>query len=607
MILTNDQALEICKRRPHSSVVALCVSKQDEVVRHINGKNYKAVIKQVKGHETLEQRKLRTELSKPSTIPITKIIIDELNRWTNAQGTSKVYNFGNRRELEADFKNKVLSVVWKGRSMDYFVNNDLKEAIDTEFNGFMMVTKGYRTTDDNGTVYERRGEYTVKVNQKDSFTPYIIFISIEDVHDFSKNGSNLDYIVYKYGERIEVTAGKEKIIEQYRFVDDKQDRIYEKDGAKWSLVTTGVFAPKNNELGYVPAIQISNTNFDMKLDGVMRSQLSFLVPQLDRYLVDDSEHVHSKILHAFPRLWFTGMKCPTCDGDKQVVNDSAKWWYTDDKEEGEFITCPTCVGEGSTIPKDATQVAKVPQVVPEGMKPFSSQVGGYVTPPIEILDFQDRTLKELRDSIIYAGTSNKNIVAMKFKTATENNMNIKTLEDKIDDRLSDIEIVETFLTDAIAKLHKDFSKYYEGCVIKYSRRLFYKMEGEILDDMEKAKRAGMPNSYIKAMQIELYRAKYIHAPLEMKRAIFLTNVENLVGFTYKEIETNRYISDYDKQYKFYFNDIVEEIEKEYNTTIVDWKGGDEEKVRKEIEKRLRTKIEKDGKVKKNELGERTEA
>jgi len=117
----------------------------------------------------------------------------------------------------------------------------------------------------------------------------------------------------------------------------------------------------------------------------------------------------------------------------------------------------------------------------------------------------------------------------------------------------------------------------------------------------------MPNSYIKTMQIELYRAKYIHSPIEMKRSIFLTNIENLVGFTSKEVEASRYISDYEKQYKFYFNDIVEEIEKENNTTILEYKGGDEDKVRKEIEKRLRTKIEKDGKVKKDELGQREEA
>ena len=166
MILTDKQALEICERQPNQSLVALCVSKQDEIVRHINGKNYQAVLKQVKGHETPEQQKLRKELSKPSTIPITKIIIDELNRWTNAQGTTKSYNFGEKRELESSFRKNVLSVVWKGRSINYFVNNDLKEAIDTEFNGFMMVTKGYRETID-GETFEKRGEFTVKVSPQD--------------------------------------------------------------------------------------------------------------------------------------------------------------------------------------------------------------------------------------------------------------------------------------------------------------------------------------------------------------------------------------------------------------------------------------------------------
>jgi hypothetical protein len=572
--------------------VASCISKQNDIVKHINGKGYEAVIKQVKGHETDVQRDLRRQLSKPSTIPITKIIIDELNRWTNAQGTTKRYDFGGKRDIEVKFKDEVLGHVWKGKSMDYFVNNDLKEAIDTEFNGFMVITKGYRVQNDDGEVYEERGEYVIKVNDKASFSPYIIFISIDDVLDFSKSGSNVDYIVYKYGERVEVENSKERTIEQYRFLDDKQDRIYEKDGANWYLVEQGDFMPKANMLGYVPAIQISNTKFDMKDDCVMRSQLSFLVPQLDRYLEKDSEHIHSEVLHAFPRLWMTGFKCPTCQGEKKVINDDSKSYYDSKKEKGEYMTCPTCVGEGSIVPKDSTQVAKVPQVIPEGFKPFSGGVGGYITPPVEIIEYQDRTLKELRDSIIYAGTSNKNIVAMKFKTATENNMNIKTLEDKIDDRLSNIEEVETFLTDAIAKMHRDYKRYYKGCVIKYSRRLYYKPESDILLDIESSKRAGMPNSYIRSLQIELYRAKYIHSPIELSRAILLTNLENLVGFTFSEIENNRYISDYEKQYKFYFNDIVEEIEKDNDTSIIDYKGGDEKSIKKEIERRLKLKTKK---------------
>jgi hypothetical protein len=69
----------------------------------------------------------------------------------------------------------------------------------------------------------------------------------------------------------------------------------------------------------------------------------------------------------------------------------------------------------------------------------------------------------------------------------------------------------------------------------------------------------MPLSYIKQMQVELYRSKYVHAPLELELAIKLTNVENFVGYTYGEVKDNEYISEEQKRYKFYFNDIVEDI------------------------------------------------
>ena len=78
------------------------------------------------------------------------------------------------------------------------------------------------------------------------------------------------------------------------------------------------------------------------------------------------------------------------------------------------------------------------------------------------------------------------------------------------------------------------------------------METEILTDIETAKRSWMSFSYIKQMQVELYRSKYVHAPIDLEMAIKLTNVENFVGFTYGEVKDNEIISEDQKKYKFYF-------------------------------------------------------
>lgn len=558
MRVSDNKALEICKKQPNKVTVVSCVSAQNEVKLHVDGTNYQSRIKQVDGRETTQQIKLRKAMSKPATIPITKVIIDELNRWTNAQGTEKAYHFDEEGK-EKEFRETVINQVWHSKSMSDFVNTDLKESLDTEFNGFYVVTKGSRMII-GGNTYEYRDGVEVGVDEKDPYTPYIIFVSIDDTLDFLKNGDKIEYLVYKYGDRVVVDEnGKSRIVTQYRFLDDEWSRIIEKDGSKWEVINKGMFKPVANTIGYVPAIQISNSKMSVGVDGVMKSQLSFLVPMLDRYLEKDSELIQAEILHAFPKHWMTGIKCPECGGDKFVVNDPKKSYYTGDLEIGQHMTCPICSGEGSIVIKDSTQVAKVPQVLPEGYRPFSTEVGGYIIPPIESLEYLSKDKKQLADDIVYAGTSNKNIVSNKFKTATENNQNLKTLEDKIDDRLRNIETLEIFLTTAIAKMHNKFKKYYKGCTIKYSRRLFYKTETEILTDIETAKRSGMPLSYIKQMQIELYRSKYVHAPIELETAIKLTNVENFVGFTYSEIETNPYLSNEDKLYKFYFNDIIDSI------------------------------------------------
>lgn len=557
MRISDTKAVEICKDRPNRSVVSSCIATQNDIKKHIDGTGYQNLIKQVDGRETENQAKIRKQMSKPATIPLTKVIIDELNRWTNAQGTEKTYHFEDKGK-EKEFRENVLNYVWHSKSMSDFVNTDLKESIDTEFNGFYVVTKGNRVIVGERS-YEYRDGIEVGVDETEPYLPYIIFVSIEDTRDFLKNGDRIEYLCYKYGNRVEQENGKERIIEQYRFIDDDWSRIIENDGDNWYISEADEYKPLPNEVGFVPAVQISNMKKNVSVDGVMKSQLTFLVPMLDRYLEKDSELIQSETLHAFPKHWMTGIKCPECGGDKFVVNDREKNYYTSALEIGDHMTCPVCVGEGSIVIKDSTQVAKVPQVLPEGFRAYSSEIGGYIVPPIDSLEYLNKTKRELGDDIIYAGTSNKNIVSNKFKTATENNQNLKTLEDKIDDRLRNIEKVEIFLTDAIAKMHKDFKKTYKGCTIKYSRRLFYKSESEILTNIETAKRSGMSFSYIKQMQTELYRSKYIHAPLELDLAIKLTNVENFVGFTYDEIRDNEIISDDQKRYKFYFNDAVEDI------------------------------------------------
>ena len=566
MRISDSKALEICKEQPNKVTVTSCVSAQNDVKRHVDGTGYEAIIKQVDGRETLQQAKIRKSMSKPATIPVTKVIIDELNRWTNAQGTEKAYHFS-KEGKEKEFRDTVISHVWHNKSMSDFVNTDLKESLDTEFNGFYVVTKGSRLII-GGNTYECRDGIEVGVDKSSPFIPYIIFVSIDDTLDFLKNGDKIEYLVYKYGDRVEIDGnGKERTIEQYRFLDDEWSRIIEKDGSDWSIVKSGDTKPVANTIGYVPAIQISNSKMNVCVDGVMKSQLSFLVPMLDRYLEKDSELIQSEILHAFPKHWMTGIKCPECNGDEFVVNDPKKSYYTGDLEIGAHMTCPVCSGEGSIVLKDSTQVAKVPQVLPEGYRAYSTEVGGYILPPIESLEYLSKDKRQLGDDIIYAGTSNKNIVSNKFKTATENNQNLKTLEDKIDDRLRNIEMLEIFLTSTIAMMHTKFRKSYKGCTIKYSRRLFYKTETEILTDIETAKRSGMPFSYIKQMQIELYRSKYVHAPIELEMAIKLTNVEIFVGFTYSEIRDNEDIRQADKIYKFYFNDIIDSIVAEHGSIL----------------------------------------
>ena len=86
-------------------------------------------------------------------------------------------------------------------------------------------------------------------------------------------------------------------------------------------------------------------------------------------------------------------------------------------------------------------------------------------------------------------------------------------------------------------------------------------EGEIINEVTEAKKAGMPISHILALQKELIYTKYKNNPVELNRQITLCDLEPLNGYTVDEvIKLVLYTTPITIRFKINFNDLIKRFE-----------------------------------------------
>jgi len=541
MILTNVE--QVLGSPLHANDIKVGISIQDDHKVHVTGEGYKDILSSIIGPERAINYGTR-ELKEPSTKFLTKKVRDELSRWKNNQGTRKTYDFGDSKELVADFR-KLLNTVWKNGTIDefaYFLN----DALYTDFGGFAVVERGRI----EGGVEIRDG-----IPSKPSGNPYIIFKSLSDVYDFRLTGQKVEYLILKFGERVKKNEkGEDITVKLYRVMDDEKDVIYEMGPDNEAVPAEG-FELIRNTLGYVQAYQISDVKQTPLNDHVKTSHIFQTLPLLEDYLTRHAEHVISELLHASPLLALKGTKCTYVDGDGNACANGKIWVGG---VEGE---CPVCKGVGATVPKNASEIIIVPELDKNGDTYNPSMIGQYITPPVEVLSHQSKELDQLEQRVVYSGTGIKAMVKTNIQTATETILNLKPLEDKISSLLDNIEAVETFVTNVIGKLvYKD---KYKGCQIHYGRKLNVREENTILDEIEQSKRSGLPQSEIRLLLQELVLTRYRNSYADLERALMLLDLEPLSTVSLAEVLESMYVDEDTKRVKQNFDDLIDWFENKY--------------------------------------------
>ena len=534
MILSEQRINELMQKPLNGDSISTGATLQKKHKIHITGEGYKEEVKQVEGFESGIEYNIRKQISQPVTMQLTSIILDNLNRWTTSQGTVKKVDF--KDKAKNDKFEEVLSKVWRGSSFNDFMYSFYKEAIYTEFNGFVLVTKP-KVLD--GGFIEKDGIITKR--DSNELDPYMIFISISDVYDYYIVGDTVEYLIVKVGKDL------------FRIIDDEKDVIIEYKDKK-----TKELSFVKNEIGYVPARMISSINKNLLSSQVKTSPIDHIIPSLDRYFSSDADLRIQFIRHNFPKLAIVTKECPSCGGVGKRPDRTAEG----ELDMSTLVPCTACDGSGKIIPITRGGVIGLPDSLAQGDTAYPGAPASYITPDTESLRLGLEDLKDQKENIIYAGTGDKTLITESLNTATENMLNSRSLEDRIKEITLMAESFETFIKRAIKDLHKSFASITDYfIVVRYGKRISIKGEDELLQEIKASKEAGLPSSYVQSLNRDLIYAKYKNNTQELDRQLLLAEVEPLSGYTSKEVnEVVQYLDKKDVYIKLNYDSIISELE-----------------------------------------------
>jgi hypothetical protein len=546
MILSTAEIIEIIKNPRNKDFLDIAVKTQRQHDRHVSGHDFDYLIKPLNGFEKEDQKRIKHQLAIPSTVSIVSEIKSVLNKWQSATDTNKNYQFDNKEE-ETFFKKEILAKVWKGDSMEHFVNFFLKNALWNKFNDFLIVNRSYITEKSiDGKLHKVEIIDGFENIGSEDTRPYIAHISIKSVHDFLIHGNKVAYLCFKFAE--------EKGICYYKFLDAKGVYTIEKEGSKEPVIIN--FVP--NELKELTAVRVSSLASEL-FPNVATSLLEPAIYELDAFVNHYAIHEVSKILHAYPQRYSAGAKCTYEDEDldSSNCNGTGKIVITEDNER-KTITCPKCGGTGWNTVKDASQDFVVPFMLEDGEKPYSSSPVGYATIDIGILNFQSEQL-ESSELSIKSKILNKNTLLENstVKTATEiiENSEPVVLLNMYFAKL--IEFTEKKLTDWIGRYYSE--NKYKGCTINYGLNYANKNKEQYTLEIENAKKAGLSISEITELHKKRIKSANMNDTQKMMYQKLLFDLEPFNTLTIEQVEASNSILPIDKMKKMYFNEYIQEL------------------------------------------------
>lgn len=573
--MTKDEIIELIKSPAAASELSAALAMQRKHKLHVNGVGFEEAIQAQAAFESDNSYKIKSVVARAETPALFAQIINVYQKIFRVDGTTILPKFKNDDKATLQAAKEYLKNISFGLSDWELMKVRWFRAMFEDFHGFLMI--------------ENPAGYSVN---PDSF---VKFIQTKDIHDICVIGKEIQYLILELAP-VEIAG---TVYKRFRYIDKIEDSIWLRDGdeIKRALLGNGNPDTLTNPFGMVPAIQISQVMKDTEGDFRKRSPIEIGMNHADQYFDIANDHAVSVKLHQHAIFYSFPVTCPDCSGkgerfiakkDKDGDSPLAGEGISLPPGWSEF-TCRTCSGVGQVQEwkRDPTKSITIP--IPEDNQNGLGKAEapcGYVTPPVESLQEERIELENKSQLIEKSILGTKGMLERKDKqqTAEGQTIDYQPIFDMLDAFSANAEQVHEFILTQILKMK--FADKFVSCTVHYGRKYLLKTEAELTLELKQAKDNGCSATYIREIMEEIMKTRFEHNPDAMARALMLLEIEPFPSYTVQEVITTGVARPIDVQFKLYFNDLIEEFERE-NGSVVNYKEASTYDVRiSEIKKDL---------------------
>lgn len=331
---------------------------------------------------------------------------------------------------------------------------------------------------------------------KNNLLEYLVVqlpVSLKDADGNQVDGSK--YTMYLGQDTIQFTEVEKPAMILTPGIDPVEFPSHVEIGGKYYFVQ--FFVPKGKK---IPARRFGYKHDPTTQGRTFVSTFHDVIPYLNKTLKIDSELDLSTAMTAFPQRFRYVSPCPDCRNG-QMPDGS---------------TCQKCGGTGKE-PIHASTMDVVTLDLPRSPEEMYDleKLLVYKAPPIELLDFQDKYIQELRASV-FLMMFNKELMTRNelSNTATE----VRITEDNVNDTLNPFAKALSTMWEFVVEDIATFTDLGKGIILQHQfpEDFKFKTQSELMDELKRAKDAGASTSTIAAIEDDINEMLYADRPDELK-------------------------------------------------------------------------------------------
>jgi hypothetical protein len=442
-----------------------------------------------------DQRKRLTNSIIPPTLASTKLSFQKAVRKKPKVRKIDWETEGDYEKRQAELEKKIAEY-WGDASLEKFFEYAYVDYNYLDPNAFLITEfDEFDSNKEKAKPYPfiATSQQAIMFEFKNNILQYLVVkLPIALVDDKGKEYEGSKYTIYLGTDTIVFTEVRDKPI--FYTLDNEFPEGIEIGGKYY---TVSYFIPKSDK---IPARRFGFKHDSQTQGRTFVSVFHDVIPYLNKTLKIDSELDLSTAMTAFPQRFRYVNPCPDCKGGMLL--------------DGK--TCGTCHGTGKE-PIHASTMDVVTLDLPSDKLDMIDldKLLVYKAPPIELLEFQEKYIQNLRASI-YLMMFNKELMTRNelTNTATE----VKITEDNMNDTLKPFASGLSTLWEFVVTDIATFTDLGKGLIVEhqYPDDFKFKTAADMVDELKRFKEAGAASSTIAAVEDDLNEMLYADRPDDLK-------------------------------------------------------------------------------------------